>query len=167
MISRCDPQLGHEPLKFTYLLRGLDGRPVSLTIVSDSFPCPRPRPDNDFGSLTRTARFNFRARMNEEYGTALVQGVKQNLHDWRAYFTLYDEELARLLEGTAEDVERIRVVGVGARAIRAGDPVGSQRAQPLPHELPIVGRLLHDRAPQRDDPVEILGGHGSSVMGRL
>ncbi|PRQ08093.1 hypothetical protein [Enhygromyxa salina] len=38
MISRCHPEYAQEPLKFTYLLRGLEGRPVSLTIVSDSFP---------------------------------------------------------------------------------------------------------------------------------
>ncbi|KIG11662.1 hypothetical protein DB30_02881 [Enhygromyxa salina] len=32
--------------------------------------------DNDFGNLTRTARFNFRERMNLDYGTALKQGTK-------------------------------------------------------------------------------------------
>ncbi|KIG17339.1 hypothetical protein DB30_03396 [Enhygromyxa salina] len=38
IITRCDPALASEPLRFTYLLRELAGRPVTLRVISDSFP---------------------------------------------------------------------------------------------------------------------------------
>lgn len=64
--------------------------------------------DNDFGSLTRSARVAFREQMNAEYGTALEQGARQGVADWLAYFTLYDETLVELLGGDAAELERIR-----------------------------------------------------------
>jgi hypothetical protein len=39
VITRCDPELGVEgPLRFSYLIRGLEGRPATLRIRSSSFP---------------------------------------------------------------------------------------------------------------------------------
>jgi hypothetical protein len=38
-ITRCDSELGlEEPLRWTYLIRGLSGRPTTLRIWSDTFP---------------------------------------------------------------------------------------------------------------------------------
>lgn len=64
--------------------------------------------DGQFGDRTRTARDNFRERMNSEYSTSLKRGVKQNVDDWRAYFTLYDEALAEILGGDARELSRVR-----------------------------------------------------------
>jgi peptidoglycan hydrolase-like protein with peptidoglycan-binding domain len=64
--------------------------------------------DGQFGDRTRTARDNFRERMNSDYSTSLKRGVKQNIEDWRAYFTLYDEAIAEFLGGDARELSRVR-----------------------------------------------------------
>lgn len=64
--------------------------------------------DNEFGKASRSARHHFRALMNEQYGTSLQQGVKQNVEDWKAYALLFDEELCRILGASPEELNRIR-----------------------------------------------------------
>ena len=91
--------------------------------------------DNEFGNATRTARTNFRDRMNAEYGTALEQGVEQSIDDWRAYFVLFEEELARIMSGTAEDLARIR------SKLELTDPAALGCGEAFPAEAPGANNL--------------------------
>jgi peptidoglycan hydrolase-like protein with peptidoglycan-binding domain len=91
--------------------------------------------DNEFGDATRAARVHFRAQMNADYGTTLEQGVKQNVADWTAYFTLFDEELARILGCVAEDLQRIRT------ELRLTDPAAVGCGEAFPANAPGVNNL--------------------------
>jgi len=91
--------------------------------------------DNEFGSASRAARTNFRARMNAEYGTNLKQGVKQNVDDWKAYFVLFEEELARILGGSAHDLARIR------GKLQLTEPAALGCGEAFPAEAPGVNNL--------------------------
>jgi outer membrane protein OmpA-like peptidoglycan-associated protein len=91
--------------------------------------------DNEFGPATRVARANFRERMNREYFTTLEQGVKQGINDWIAYFTLFDEELARILGSSTDDLQRTR------SKVRFTKPAALGCGEVFPAEQPGVNNL--------------------------
>ncbi|WP_146658130.1 hypothetical protein [Enhygromyxa salina] len=101
LISRCDPVLAHDPLKFTYLLRGLGGRPVSLKIVAESFPGrvvhERPLtaaetqngPHNaEWDGVVTQAGAHQGERLSPRYGPAKVELVHDETYRDQAPFTL-------------------------------------------------------------------------------